>query len=498
VVPLGAVTLSVQRAEDVVVAGALLALARHLARPYPFPAVAPGRLVGTGVAAYVAVFSFITVTRHLALRTHALDLGIYDQITWHISRGLTPRTSLPEMHAWGDHLTLVLYLLAPLYVVAPTVLTMLVAQCAALAAGALAAYRLAGRRLPREWAALVAVLYLLSPTLHGINIRDFHPQALAIPLLLTGLYLFEAGRSGAFWVVMGLTLATREDAALALLGLGLWALVIRRRYATGAVLAVVGLVWLLAATMVIIPHFRAEPYPHLGRYAYLGGSVGEIVLNAVRRPWLVVGTLVSGSRLVYLLSILAPLGFLPLLAPAWVVPALPALAENLLATDPVLFHHRTQYNVFVWPFLVAAAIAGLAVLRARASEPVAWRVVGGALLVSVVLTARTVNDLMVTHWWPTERTRAARAFVALVPPLARVSAGERFVPHLTHRPGAFVFPRALDRADYVLVDVVTVPPAGYALERQDGRATLRTADGATALAYDVLGDRAGLVLLRRR
>lgn len=497
----GRFRLPVNRAEDVFLAALGIAFFRYWLRPCSLPLGAPRRVLTWGVVIYSAMFTFITVTRHLAFQTHALDLGIYDQITWSISRGLGPMTSLPEMHAWGDHFTIILYLLAPLYVVAPSVLVMLAFQSVALGLGAVAVHGFARLALGDDARAVAfALLFLVNPSLHGINLRDFHPQALAIPLLLATVYFFEARRTALFWISASLALATREDAALPLLGLALWGGLARRRYWTGAMLGTVALAWLFATTTLIIPYFRGAPYPHLGRYGYLGGSVGEIILGMLLHPFAVLGTAFSPSRLLYLGAILAPFGFLPLLAPAGLIPALPALVQNLLSTDPVLFHHRAQYNVFVLPFLVPAAVFGFRRLSERWGAAAARSVLACAFFFSLALTSRTLNDLMVTRWWPGERQRAAYAVLAQVPPLASISADERFIPHLSHRPKAFVFPTALERSEYVLINAAAYPwrhLPGYRLERQGNTATMTVGTTGAEYRYEVVAERALILLLKK-
>jgi len=114
--------------------------------PIAVPAWPPRRVLAVGILTYAAVFSFITVTRHLTLLTHALDLGYYVQLTWNLARGAGPLVSLPEMNAWGDHLSPIMYLLAPLFWVTPGAVALLVAQAVALALGALAVFGIAARR----------------------------------------------------------------------------------------------------------------------------------------------------------------------------------------------------------------------------------------------------------------------------------------------------------------------------------------------------------------
>ena len=87
------------------------------------------------MVAYAVVFSFVTVTRHLTFATHALDLGYYVQLVWNLARGAGPHVSLPEMHAWGDHLSPIMYVFVPAYWLVPGPVVLLVAQSVALALG---------------------------------------------------------------------------------------------------------------------------------------------------------------------------------------------------------------------------------------------------------------------------------------------------------------------------------------------------------------------------
>src|SRR5262249_41579970 len=204
-------------------------------------------------------------------------------------------------------------------------------QSVALALGGLAVFALATHRLGDERpAAMFAVLYLLHPSLHGINVRDFHSAALAIPLLLAAIYFAEAGRPWLFAIAVLLTLATREDAAIAVVGLGLWLALTRRRWVLGGVTTAGALALLIADTRWIIPYFRGAPYPHLGRFADLGHSVPEILETLVLHPWRVPAAVVPPDALVRHRPLPAPRAVLPLVVPAPLGRVAPALAAHPL------------------------------------------------------------------------------------------------------------------------------------------------------------------------
>lgn len=474
---------------------------RLLVAPVPVPPLRPRRVVVIGLLAYAALFSFITVTRHLTLQTHALDLGYYVQLTWNLARGAGPHVSLPEMHAWGDHLSPILYLLVPLFRVAPGAIVLLVFQSAALALGALAVFGIAARRLGDERpAATFALLYLLNPSLQGINVRDFHSAALAIPLLLAAFYFAEAGRPGLFAAAVLLTLGTREDAAIPVVGLGIWLALSKRRRLWGAVTAACAFALLLADTRWLMPHFRGAPYPHLGRYAHLGRSVPEIVTALLLHPFRALAGLVTGKRLVYLGALLGPLAFLPLLAPGTLPGLAPSLFENLLGQDPILFDHRTQYQSFVLPFLFAAAIAGYDRVALRRPGPWPKGVLVAAMVASLVLSSRTVNNLSVERFWPKPEHRQAWDVMAQVPAGAAVSAQDRYVAHLSLRPLVFVFPEGLEKADHLVLYAPSYPwrsNPGVTMKRVGDTVTITNGAGGPTYRYRVAAEKGPHLLLRR-
>jgi uncharacterized membrane protein len=474
---------------------------RFLVAPVTVPPLRPRRVVAAGVLVYAALYSFITVTRHLTLQTHALDLGYYVQLTWNLARGAGPYVSLPEMHAWGDHFSPILYLIVPLFWVAPGAIVLLVFQSVALALGALAVFGIAARRLGDERpAAVFALLYLLHPSLQGINVRDFHTAALAIPLLLAAIYFAEIERPWLFAAAVLLTLGTREDAAIPVVGLGIWLALSKRHRLWGAVTAAFALALLVADTRWLMPYFRGAPYPHLGRYAQLGRSVPEIVTALLLHPFRALAGLVTAKRVVYLGALFGPLAFLPLLAPGTLLGLAPSLFENLLGQDPILFDHRTQYQSFVLPFLFAAAIAGYD--RVALGRPGPWPkgVLVVALMASLVLSSRTVNNLSVERFWPKPEHRQAWEVMAQVPTGAAVSAQDRYVAHLSLRPLVFVFPEDIEKADHLLLNVSSYPwraNPGVAMKREGDTVTITKGAGGPAYRYRVAAEKGPHLLLRR-
>jgi uncharacterized membrane protein len=454
--------LALTRPEAFVVATAVLVGLRALFRPFVLTVRAPERIVVVAVLVYVLAMGFVVVTRHWMLRTHALDLGQYVQTVWSVAHGHgAVFTVIPEyvttarMHAWGDHFSPILYILVPIVRVAPdAALAALIFQTVVLALGAVAVFGYAGGHasVSARVAAAFAAVYLLNPSLHGINLRDIHPAAFAIPLLIAAALAHDRRRFGWCALAVIAAAACREDAAVAVVGFGIWLALARGRWAVGATVAAAAVVLLLVDLEVIMPYFRGGAgYHHLYRYAHLGESLGEILVSIGVRPWRWIGVLVTASKVVYLIALLAPLGFLPLLAPRTLAAAVPGLAMNVLSNDPILINYRSQYQSFVLPFLVLAAVDGYGVLQRRgAHRPFPGVALGAAACFALILTARTFNDFSITKWRPGEDQRGAHALMAMIPPDTAVSANERLVPHLVMREDVFVFPRGLGISTHVV------------------------------------------------
>jgi uncharacterized membrane protein len=474
---------------------------RLMVAPVAVPSFRPRRVVVIGVAVYAASFSFVTLTRHWTFKTHALDLAYYVQLTWNLARGAGARVSLPEMNAWGDHFSPIMYLFVPAFWIFPGPAVLLVAQSIALGLGAIAVFGIAARWLGDERpAAVFAVLYLINPSLHGINVRDFHSAALTIPLLLAAIYFVEAKRPWLYWAFVLLILATREDAAIAVVGLGLWLAVTRRRWLWGVVTALGAFSLLVVDTRWLIPYFRGEPYPHLGRYAHLGRSVPEIIGTLLLHPWRVLARVLTEKRLIYLGAMLAPLAFLPLLAPEVLVGLAPPLVENLLGQDPILFNHRTQYQSFILPFLFAAAIAGYDRLARRRPGPWPKKVLVVAVMASLVLASNIVNNLSYERAVPKLEHRQAFEVMAQVPAEAAVSAQDPYVAHLALRPLVFVFPVGIEKADYLLLNTTSYPwrkDPHVIMKREGDTVTITNGVGGPAYRYAVAAERGPILLLRR-
>ena len=469
----------------------------------------PRALLWSGMAAYAVGFAALSVLRHRAFQTGRFDLGNMVQAVWSTAHGHPLAvTGLrgDEISRLAAHFDPILVAFTPLWLVWPSPDSLLVAQAIAVALGALPVFWLARKHLRSERAGLgFALAYLLYPPTQWLTLNEFHPVALACPLLLFALWYLDQGRVLPFAVFALLAATTKEEIGLVVAALGLWyALAHGRRYQGAAILAG-GIGIALIAIELVIPHFnRAGSSSFFSRYSEVGGSPGGILRTAVTDPWRVVTTAATGRGLGYLARLVLPLGLLALAAPLLLLAALPELALNLLSAAPTQTSIRFHYTAGLIPMLVAATVVGAGRL-ARDRPQRAFHFATGALVLAVA-SNYFLGAIPLWRYFPggeqhqataahvTRHDRLAAEALRLIPGRAVVSATNSLGAHLSARRRVLSFP-VIQNATWVAADETS---PGYA----DRLAPLPTAVQLSWLRrnpeWRLVFERDGILIFERR
>src|SRR5437660_5386848 len=313
------------------------------------------------------VMSVESMLRYDTFKATAFDLGNMDQVLWNTIHGRWFQFTNQAVDWYGPptrlalHFEPILLPLSLLYALGADPHILLVFQTLALASGALPVFLLTRKYIP-EWpllATLMAAVYLISPALLGLNIFDFHPISFATPLLLYAILALTYKRYGWFILACILAASCKEDIPFSLAILGLFLIWKYKLPRLGIALTIGSLVWSFIG-FSIISHFYpgAQHNNFWYRYQALGSSPGEAIVNLIIHPWLFFTTFVTLNRLYYLASLFRSTGFLSLLAPEWLLLALPGLAVNLLSTDSLSYSGVYHYNAGIIPFVMLSAIHG--------------------------------------------------------------------------------------------------------------------------------------------
>jgi uncharacterized membrane protein len=425
-------------------------------RRFAFPP-SPRLLVAVGVFAYAAGFAALSMLRHSAFLTGRFDLGNMVQAVWSTAHGHPLRmTNLhgEQISRLAAHVDPILILFAPLWWIWPSPNMLLVVQAIAIALGAVPVYWLANKHLGNARAGVgFALVYLLYPATGWLSLNEFHPVALATPLLLFAFWYLDEDRLLPFALFAIAASTCKEEISLVVAGFGIWYAVARRRWVAGASVVVLGAAWAAVAIGVIIPHHNAgAESAFYGRYSEVGGSAGGILKTAVTDPIRILEAAFSSRDLRYLLQLLAPLAGLCLLAPLVLVAALPELAINLLSATPTQTSIRFHYTAGLIPPLVIAAIFGAKRLG-RGPFLVAALVVVATLAANYALGPTPGwrhlpggQQFQATAGRVTDHDRVAQRALELIPDDAVVSATNTLGGHLSARRRVLSFPFFHDAA----------------------------------------------------
>ncbi|MGF1934099.1 MAG: DUF2079 domain-containing protein [Nostoc sp. ChiQUE02] len=397
-----------------------------------------------------------SILRHKLFQSNAFDLGIFDQAVYLISQRQPPISSFIGFHILGDHAAWIFYPLALLYKIYPSVYWLFAVQAAALALGTLPTWHLARQAgLKENQAVAIVFVYLLHPLVFNANLFDFHPEVIAVPLLLAAVLAARLGQLGWFCLSILPVLGCKEVLSLTVAGMGVWLLLFEKRRLYGAIALCAGVAWFLIATQIIIPFFNSAEAIAMVRYSYLGNSVLGIAKNIVFQPGLILGKVFSLDNLEYLVLLLAPViwglspqGIKPL------VGATPCLALNILADYPPQKNLIHQYSIPALPFLVLAVISSLAAGRGWLPNKraiILWSLV--AFLSLAKFTFFGGKYLKSIDTW-----QATKQAIAQIQTKGSVYTTAKISPHLSHRK-LITFtngdspPADLNTYNYVLLNV---------------------------------------------
>jgi hypothetical protein len=207
----------------------------------------------------------------------------------------------------------------------------------AIQAGALAAAVVPLWRLAREDARLrvgtttvVVAAFLLAPTLHRAMLSPFHPEVVALPALLWAYHQARRRHHVRFALALLVVVASRADLGLTVAALGLLVALTEHRRA-GAIAIGAGLTWTFAAVLVVQPDVPGRPLTPAGEFIARATTPLAVAERLVTDPLGQLRLLLQEPSVLFLVVVLAPLLFLPLVALDRLAVAAPALALAMVA-----------------------------------------------------------------------------------------------------------------------------------------------------------------------
>ncbi|HEY5026000.1 MAG TPA: DUF2079 domain-containing protein [Acidimicrobiales bacterium] len=422
----------------------------------------PELALGAMLVAYCVVFIHLTWLQESHYGTFDYDMGIFDQEIWLAAHHLNPFITIRGLDMWANHVNPIIYVLVPFYWLGAGPHFLYVVQTLALAGSAVPLWLLARDRLGNPWLSLgIPVAWLLYPAVEWMTKWPFQPEYLGVPALLFAYWLADRGRWRWYGMCVVLVLATKEDAALPVIALGIL-LGFRHHRRAGLVTAAGALAWFLVCVEVILPSASPTAAPFFAyQFSSLGDSMGQILYNSVRHPSRILRLAFSHDRYQYYSQMLVPVAGIALLAPATLFLALPTLLVNVTDNQGYTHDIRFQYGAFVAAGVFLAVIEAVGRVRPLGLRRLLVGMVCAFALASNVAwsPSRLNNQLYHSGIWALTadpQMATLDQLVHMVPAGVGVSATYNVVPHLAHRDQIYTFPNPWVRSYYGTSD--TEPP----------------------------------------
>ncbi|AEC52726.1 hypothetical protein PNA2_1811 [Pyrococcus sp. NA2] len=295
---------------------------------------------------YTIIMIYLSFIKFTYFRYSSFDLGIFTQSLASFIHGRFFFNTLEwQFHSAPNHFAVhfqpILFLLVPIFKFFPSPKTLLVIQSLALGSSILLAYILAKKILNRNLALILTVLYAFNSSLIGINLFEFHPVSLAVPLFILAAIFLVENRELPFILTSFLLLSVKEDTFLGVASLSTWwafregfsleSIKKNRRF---IILSALAFLYGVIVIKLIIPHF-GRGYIYIDLYERIN---------------------ITGRKLIYFLLFNLSFGLLPLFLPRnWILLALPWL-ENLLASRESQYTFGLHYPYMLVPLSFVGSV----------------------------------------------------------------------------------------------------------------------------------------------
>ncbi len=406
------------------------------------------------------------------------DLAFYAQGLWLAGKGMW-HVSLLDVPLMGNHQDPIVFLALPFYKIWSHPMLLVILQTLLLATMPFTAWRIARHlEFGQNAATWLALATLLAPATGFVALHEFHPEALAAPLMLL---MFEARltrRLGLFWVWFILTLACKESMGLFLAWICavLWFLERDRdrewRMSWNIVPGCVAFGWFLLCILVVGPALNGGRVDFLELYSHLGSSGGGIIAGFFTHPGKALGALwrgLTGGNLT--LGTMLPFLLLPLLRPRWIIMSAPIFLQHLLSLRSSEWSIHFHYAAPILPLLWLGA--------AEAASALFWRdVLAGWVVVACAVcqvwfgpvrnvwnTVTTSSSAQWTREWKTPMLSAVK-------PGDSVTSSVAYLPHFANR-------ERLYSLHHVLKGLGTLSRSDYKPPTKIDAVIMDTADRAT-------------------
>jgi len=399
----------------------------------------------------------VTLIHSYYLSTH--DLAVFVQSFWstiHSQEFFYNSIDPVSSSLFGAHNSPVLLVLLPLFLLFPHPLLFPVISTVLLAIAAVPLFYLTRTIYSDRFSCIIVAVYLLAPSIHGINLYNFSAICF-VPLLFFLCWYGLVSEKWKVYFIAGLCLIlVREDIAPLAVMIGLYGLLwsgknTGKMRACHILLMVLGVLFFLLSTLVLIPSLSSD--------ASLSSQYSHDLISNL--------SLYSEQRLELFWKTFAPLLFLPFAAPEVLLIGVFQFLEVFLSPYYTFLDLQYHYPGMFEPVLIVATVYGIRRLslffqnsRRFMIDLIEYSLLGSAIIGFLLISSSLAYVVIIPDYWDTEsssRIQTLDAIVEKIPPGAVVVTQDNIISHLSMREKIYLYGYHPE-ADFLIVETGT----GYA------------------------------------
>jgi uncharacterized membrane protein len=426
-------------------------------------------ILGLSIVLYIVLFTYLSFSQHDGLKTQMNDLGNMSQPIYNTTQGKFMFSSnyiiaeKYELVRFGIHANFILLLFVPIYYFLADPKVLLFTQTLLIGLGAYPLYLLSKCVFKKSNYTLLVfpLAYLINPMVHDVNLYDFHPVAVAMPLIIFAFYFLYTKKYMLFYLFAFFLSITNEDMPLIVAMMGIYMFFAQKERFRGLVVFLIAAIYFFVTVQFIMPYFMEGTRLEIvhRRYSHLGDGAFGIVGNFFVNPGVFFKSAFTIDKLSYVATLLLPVLYLPFLSLNIFFLALPSLIINLLSSEAMTYYPFHFYHTApILSFVFISAVFSFYKLKNYKRRNI-YEFSVASLLISSLFFSLFFSPApysLVSSWSEfkvSEHAKKITDIKKIIPNTASLSVQNNIGAHFSHREQIYTFPFLSDQTEYVLLDV---------------------------------------------
>lgn len=398
----------------------------------------------------------LTTMKYLQYRSPGFDFGIFAQMFYYMKTTFLPLTTCERdglLSHFAVHISPIYYLLLPFFAVFESPVTLQIMQAVLLASGLVPLYLLCKKfGLPSFITAAAGAVYTFFPSVTGGCFYDLHENKFLLPLILWLFYFIEKNKAIGIFAFALLVFAVKEDAPVYVAFIALYMVFGRKDVKKGVPLFVMSIAYFGLALWLLKRFGLGAMVGRYDNYGAPGDGLLGVVKALAANPAYVLAQCFNEGKLVFLLRMLVPLAFLPLINRQYAKYILlgPMVLVNLMSDYELQHSIDFQYTYGSAAILFYLFLSNISSFKPRPQRAVAIFCVAATLMLYAnTMLSKTVY--FTNYFAEQSRTQTYDECLALIPDDAEVSASAFLVSHLYDHKILYELPTK-HKTEYVAFD----------------------------------------------